>query len=283
MGGSRSDPLVAWVVADRPERTVLMTREDDLSGSIAVIPLNGIPEIRAGDDLGTILINAVRESSLVPTACDILVVAQKIVSKAEGRHASLARVSPSTQAQDLAKITRKDPRLVELILRESVCVMRAVPDVLIVRHRLGLVMANAGIDRSNVGGSEEDVLLLPLDPDASAGRLRQALGLSLATPPAVIVSDSFGRAWRLGTVNIAIGAAGLPSLLDGRGERDRYGRMLESTELGFADAVAAAAGLAMGEAAEGRPAVLVRGVTWGSLQEQPASALVRSRATDLFP
>ena len=260
-----------------------MTREDDLSGSIAVIPLNGIPEIRAGDDLGTILTNAVRGSSLVPTACDILVVAQKIVSKAEGRHASLAKVSPSTQAQDLAKITRKDPRLIELILRESVCVMRAVPDVLIVRHRLGLVMANAGIDRSNVGGSEEDVLLLPLDPDASAGRLRQALGLSLANPPAVIVSDSFGRAWRLGTVNIAIGAAGLPSLLDRRGERDRHGRVLESTELGFADAVAAAAGLAMGEAAEGRPAVLVRGVTWGSLQEQPASALVRSRATDLFP
>ena len=259
-----------------------MSCEDDLSGTIAVLPLLAIPDIHAGDDLGAILLDAIRRSSIVPTAGDALVVAQKIVSKAEGRCASLADVSPSTQARDLAKITRKDPRLVELILRESVCVMRAVPDVLIVRHRLGLVMANAGIDQSNVGGSEEDVLLLPLDPDASAARLRQALAESVGTPPAVIVSDSFGRAWRLGTVNIAIGAAGLPSLLDRRGERDRYGRVLESTEIGLADAIAAAAGLAMGEGAEGRPAVLVRGVTWASLREQPASALTRSRATDLF-
>jgi coenzyme F420-0:L-glutamate ligase / coenzyme F420-1:gamma-L-glutamate ligase len=215
---------------------------------------------------------------------DILVVAQKIVSKAEGRHVDLATVAPSARALELATATRKDPRLVQLVLDESGEVLRAVPNVLIVRHRCGYIMANAGIDRSNSGprgAGQEIVVLLPVDPDASASRLRQALGARLGIEPGVIVSDSFGRPWRNGSVNVALGAAGLASLVDRRGEKDRDGRVLEATEVACADALAAGAGLAMGEGAEGTPMVLVRG--WSAAAgERNGGALIRPPAEDLF-
>lgn len=247
--------------------------------AIQIEALTGIGEIRAGDDLAAVLAPSIA-GPLRPT--DVLVVAQKAVSKAEGRLVRLADVAPTAEAAELARVTGKDARLVQLILDESAAVVRTAPGVLIVRHRLGLVMANAGIDQSNLGGeADETALLLPLDPNGSAARLREGLGARLGVAPAVIVSDSFGRPWRVGTVNVAIGAAGLPSLVDLRGRPDRSGRLLKASEVALADAVAAAAGLAMGEAAEGRPAVLVRGLDW-SAPERDAAALIRPAEQDLF-
>jgi coenzyme F420-0:L-glutamate ligase/coenzyme F420-1:gamma-L-glutamate ligase len=213
-------------------------------------------------------------------AHDILVVAQKIVSKAEDRFVDLNAVEVSARALELAEVTRKDPRLVELVLSESTEVLRAKVNVLIVRHRLGFVMANAGVDRSNVGGRDR-ALLLPRDPDASAAKLRSGLETRLGVAIGVVVADSFGRAWRNGVTNVALGAAGLPALIDRRGERDRDGRTLEVTEVAFADLVASAAGLVIGEAAESCPAALVQGLTWRA-PGVPASALIRPVAEDLF-
>ena len=212
-----------------------------------------------------------------------MVVTSKIVSKAEGRFADLAALEPSERARELAQITRKDARLVEAILREAVEVIRAKPNVLIVATRHGLILANAGIDQSNLDAADHGrrVLLLPEEPDASAQRLKERLDAHFQADIGVIISDSVGRPWRLGTVGIAIGAAGVPSLWDRRGEKDLSGRPLEVTEVAFADAVAAMAVLAMGEAAEGRPAALVRGLDW-SAKVRPASALVRPKAEDLF-
>lgn len=253
------------------------------TSALSVWPLQGLPRVKPGDDLAALLIAALERSGLQPVAGDILVVAQKIVSKAEGRIVDLATVAPSARAHDLAGVTGKDPRLLELVLTESTEVLRAKKNVIIVAHRLGLVMANAGIDRSNVEQAEsgERVLLLPLDPDASARRLKDGLEARCGVALGVIVSDSFGRAWRLGTVGIAIGAAGLPSIIDQRGEPDMNGRLLEVTETAFADSVASAAVLAMGEAAEGTPAALVRGLTW-TAPENPAAALVRPKREDMF-
>jgi coenzyme F420-0:L-glutamate ligase/coenzyme F420-1:gamma-L-glutamate ligase len=205
-----------------------------------------------------------------------------VVSKAEGRYVELDSVTPGARALELAALTGKNARLVELVLAESTEVLRARPDVLIVRHRLGFVMANAGIDRSNLApGAGERVLLLPLDPDASAQTLRASLAQRLGSACGLIISDSFGRPWRRGVVNVAIGAAGVPSLLNRRGEADRAGRRLEVTEVALADALAAAAGLLMGEAAESTPAVLVRGARLTGA-EQPARELLRPLAEDLF-
>ncbi len=253
------------------------------SGGLAITALAGIGEIAPGDDLAAVVRSALSETGLALAAGDIIVVAQKIVSKAEGRQVDLGSVTPSSEAEALARKTGKDARFVELVLRESSEVMRAVPGVLIVRHRLGFVMANAGIDRSNIVVAEgsEQALLLPADPEASAQALREALTTSAGVAPAVVISDSFGRAWRIGTVNVAIGAAGLPSLIDRRGETDRNGRVLESTEIALADAVAAAAGLAMGETREGTPVVHIRGLSWDA-PEGPASDLLRAPDRDLF-
>ncbi len=206
---------------------------------------------------------------------DVLAVAQKIVSKAEGRQVRLAAVTPSARAEEVAAVVGKDARLVELILRESTAVSRLAPGVLIVRHRLGFTSANAGIDRSNVqthSGEEEAVLLLPLDPDASAVALREALRAATGAAAGVVITDSHGRPFRLGTVGVAIGVAGLPALWNRRGEADLYGYRLQHTDVGLADEIAAAAGLLMGQAAEGLPAVLLRG-----LRLPPAGG----RATDL--
>jgi coenzyme F420-0:L-glutamate ligase / coenzyme F420-1:gamma-L-glutamate ligase len=231
------------------------------AATLALLGLRGVPEVRPGSDLAALLAAALAERQIVPVAADVLVVAQKIVSKAEGRLVDLASVVPGQRALELATLTGKDARLVELILSESTAVVRAKQDVLIVRHRLGYVLANAGIDRSNVhnAAGREQVLLLPHDPDASAAVLRATLGLRCGVAPGVIISDSFGRPWRRGVVNVAIGAAGVPALLNRRGEADRGGRRLEVTEVAIGDALAAAAGLIMGEGAEGIPAVLIRG------------------------
>jgi coenzyme F420-0:L-glutamate ligase / coenzyme F420-1:gamma-L-glutamate ligase len=249
-------------------------------GALSLTPLKDLPEVRSGDDLAALLTAALARVPVQLMASDVLVVAQKIVSKAEGRRVDLRDIEPGAKALELATLTGKDARLVELVLAESTEVLRARRDVLIVRHRCGFVMANAGIDRSNVGGGDY-ALLLPQDADGSAQRLRAALAQRCASAPGVIVSDSFGRPWRRGVVNVALGAAGVPALLDRRGGRDRDGRALEVTEVAVADALAAAAGLVMGEAAEGIPAVLIRGCTAAGV-ERPAQALLRPLAEDLF-
>jgi coenzyme F420-0:L-glutamate ligase/coenzyme F420-1:gamma-L-glutamate ligase len=247
---------------------------------IEIHPLGMIGEVQPGSDLVAILSEALIAAGLSVGGADVLVVTQKIVSKAEGRHVALDGVNPGEEALRLAKVTGKDPRLVELVLTESTAVIRAAPNVLITRHRCGHVMANAGIDRSNTGSGDR-VLLLPENADASAERLRQGLALRFGSQPGVVISDSFGRPWRYGVVNVALGASGLPSLIDKRGEPDRDGRPLEVTQIAFADMIASAAGLAMGEGAEGIPAALIRGAIWpaGSL---PASALLRPLSEDLF-
>ncbi len=248
---------------------------------IEILPLHGLPEVEPGAFVAQLLAQAA--GPLRPfRPCDVLVVTQKIVSKAEGRYIDVADVVPGREAITIAAITGKDAALVELVLRESATVVRAVPNVLITRHRTGHVMANAGIDRSNVGaGRENAVLLLPDDADVSAAMLRADAAWGDDPPPAIVISDSFGRPWRYGVVNVAIGAAGLPALQDRRGEPDRDGRMLEVTEVALADMISTAAGLVMGEGAEGIPAALIRGLSWNA-PDRPAAALVRPPEQDLF-
>jgi coenzyme F420-0:L-glutamate ligase / coenzyme F420-1:gamma-L-glutamate ligase len=255
-----------------------------LSGSrLTITALDGIPQVEPGADLAALLIAALDGVDTPLRSRDVVIVTSKIVSKAEGRYLDLSTLEPGERARELALITRKDARLVEAILAETTEVVRAKPNVLIVATRHGLTLANAGIDQSNLGTDDQGrrVLLLPERPDESAARLKQRLDAHFGADVGVIISDSVGRAWRLGTVGLAIGAAGVPALWDRRGEPDLAGRPLEVTEVAFADAVAAAAVLVMGEAAEGRPAALVRGLDW-SASSRPAAALVRSRAEDLF-
>lgn len=249
---------------------------------IQLFPLIGIGEVEPGCALAQILADALEAGGIHPELCDVLVVAQKIVSKAEGRFVDLRNVEAGNRAKEIAAIVNKDPRFVELILAESTDVVRAAPNVLITRHRAGYVMANAGIDHSNIGsGDSERVLLLPEDADRSAAHLRHDLGNRWPMPPAVIISDSFGRPWRMGVVNVAIGVSGLPALIDRRGDTDRNGRRLEVTQVAFADLIASAAGIEMGEGAEGVPSVLVRGLNW-TAPETTARALIRPVEEDLF-
>jgi coenzyme F420-0:L-glutamate ligase / coenzyme F420-1:gamma-L-glutamate ligase len=250
---------------------------------VTLTPLSGIKMVEPGDDLGAITIAALRDNSLVPEDGDVLVVAQKIVSKAERRYVDVATVRPSERAIALAAEVDKDPRFVEVVLSEATRVVRHRPGLLIVEHRLGFVMANAGIDHSNVAAQDdsERVLLLPVDPDGSAHTLRQRLMDVFGVGIGIIISDSFGRPWRKGTVGVAIGAGGLPAFVDLRGQPDLFGRELLVTETGFADEIAAAAGLLMGQADEAIPIVLVRGLAW-SAPNVPAAALVRPAEHDLF-
>jgi coenzyme F420-0:L-glutamate ligase/coenzyme F420-1:gamma-L-glutamate ligase len=250
---------------------------------VTLTPLSGIKMVEPGDDLGAITVAALRDNSLVPEDGDVLVVAQKIVSKAERRYVDVATVRPSERAIALAAEVDKDPRFVEVVLSEATRVVRHRPGLLIVEHRLGFVMANAGIDHSNVAAQDdgERVLLLPVDPDGSAHTLRQRLMDVFGVGIGIIISDSFGRPWRKGTVGVAIGAAGLPAFVDLRGQPDLFGRELLVTETGFADEIAAAAGLLMGQADEAIPIVLVRGLAW-SAPNVPAAALVRPAEHDLF-
>ena len=259
-------------------------------GEIRVRGLSGVPRVSPGDDLGTLLVEAIARSGEALRDGDVVVVAQKIVSKAEGRIVRLADVAPSPRALVLAARTEKDPRAVEAILGESVEVLRAVPGVLIVETRHGIILANAGADMSNIEHDDEDdhLLLLPEDPDASADRLRATLetGTGGGAEIGVVVADSVGRAWREGTVGLAIGVSGLPARLDRRGEPDLFGRALHVTEVGIADQIASAASIVMGEAAEGRPAALVRGLSFEDRSEAErtgrARDLVRPRERDLF-
>ena len=248
---------------------------------IRLLPVRGIAEVMPGDDLAALLPERLQAYPLADG--DILVVAQKIVSKAENRYVDLAGVTPSDRARELAGETGKDPRLVELVLTESKRVVRYRRDVLIVEHRLGFVHANAGIDHSNIprGARSERVLLLPQDPDASAARIHAAIRRTCAVHAGVIINDSAGRAWRNGVTGIAIGAAGLPCLQDLRGEPDLHGNPLRVTEAGIADDIAAAASLVMGQAAQGIPAVLVKGLALRGPHNN-ASALIRDPDKDLF-
>lgn len=251
---------------------------------LELLAVPGLPEVRAGDDLAALVIDRAGRAGIEMQAEDVVVFAQKVVSKAEGRTVELSTIVPSARACAVAARVGKDPRLVELILGESDAIVREARNVLIVRHRLGLVMANAGVDQSNVdsGGTGERALLLPIDPDASATRLRTALQALSGVDLAVVINDSFGRPWRRGAVGTAIGCAGIAALQDLRGRPDRHGRSLRVTEVGTADEIAAAASLLMGQADEGLPVVIVRGLG----RAHPASAaaaLLRPAHEDLFP
>ncbi len=256
---------------------------------LTVTGLRGIPLVRAGDNLAEILVAALAAAVVQPADGDVLVVTQKIVSKAEGRQIALERVEPSPGAVELAAETGKDPRLVQLILDQSTEVVRKAPGVLITRNRLGLVCANAGIDQSNLDhGGSATALLLPAAPDATAARLQRAIADRTGARIGVLISDSSNRPWRLGTVGIAIGAAGLAVLDDRRGSRDLYGRELQATLINRADSIAAAAVLVMGESTERTPAALVQGVpppAAGPAQSaalQTAAMIPRPLEADLF-
>ncbi len=247
--------------------------------------LHDFPLVQPGDDLAVLILNSLEENGIQLLEGDVLVIAQKIVSKAEGRQVFLDSLQPSPAAEELARKTDKDPRVVELILQESSQVLRHRPGLIVVEHRLGFVCANAGIDRSNIrqsaGSGRDSVLLLPEDPDRSAREIKERLERDLGVRVGVLIIDSHGRAWRKGTVGISIGLSGLPGLVDLRGEPDLFGYHLQVTEIGAADELAAAASLLMGQADEGFPLVVVHGFPYqlreGSFQELP-----RERENDLF-
>ncbi len=250
---------------------------------LSLFALPGLPLVEPGDDLVALILAGVAAAGERLQAGDILVIAQKIVSKAEGRYAVVDEVVPSPEAEALAATTEKDPRLVELILSESNAVVRHRPGVVVVEHRHGYVMANAGIDASNVApqAGAERVLLLPEDPDASAARLRAALEAATTGPLGVVINDSVGRAWRNGTVGLCLGSAGLPALDDLRGEPDLFGRPLMVSTVGLADELSAAASLLQGQGDEGRPVVVIRGLEWQP-SGQSGQDLIRAASEDLF-
>ncbi len=237
-----------------------------------------LPEIYEGNDLARLIVGAARNAGIVFHNGDIVVIAQKVVSKAEGRLVRLSTIEPSPHASQLAAKGRRDPRLVEIILRESRRIVREHP-VLIVETHHGFVCANAGVDHSNVPG-EDVVTLLPRDPDGSARRLAAEIRKLTRKRIAVIISDTFGRPWRLGLTNVAVGAAGVPVLRDLRGTRDRHSKSLQATILAVADELAAAAGLLMGKS-EGIPAVLIRGYRYRAANEL-ATSIIRPANEDLF-
>jgi coenzyme F420-0:L-glutamate ligase/coenzyme F420-1:gamma-L-glutamate ligase len=254
-----------------------------MTGRLELIPLLGLPLVEPGDDLARLIFTALRENGLSLQPGDVLVIAQKIVSKAEDRYVRLADVTVSAEALALAEQAHKDPRLVQLILQESVEVLRVRPGVIIVQHRNGYVHANAGIDKSNIRRDVGNprVLLLPHDPDASARALRASLAALAGVAPQVIINDSMGRAWRNGTVGLAIGTAGLEPLFNQIGGVDLFGNVLEVTEPAVADELAAGASLVMGQAAECCPVVLARGARLAPA-EHGSRGLLRDKAIDLF-
>jgi coenzyme F420-0:L-glutamate ligase / coenzyme F420-1:gamma-L-glutamate ligase len=243
----------------------------------------GLPMVQAGDDLSALVAAGLEGAGQRLQDRDIVVLAQKIVSKAEGRAVDLATVTPSDEAFALAREVGKDPRIVEIVLSESVKVVRSRPNLMIMQHRLGFVMANAGVDQSNIAAADgrQRALLLPLDADRSAEEIRARLADRYGVNVAIVISDSFGRPWRRGTVGVAIGSAGLPSLIDLRGQPDLFGRTLEVSIIGFADEIAAAASLLQGQAAEAQPVVVLRGLTWLA-PDAPVADMVRPPEEDLF-
>ncbi len=253
--------------------------------TLTLTQLQGIPLIRPGDDLAQHIIEAISLTKLDLQENDILVVTQKIVSKAEGRFRNLRQVVPSTEAMAIAEKVEKDARFVELVLEESKSILRMRPGTLIVEHRLGFVCANAGIDHSNVqnlGGNAEDwVLLLPEDPDASARQIRNRLKELSGKSVAMLIIDSHGRAWRNGTVGVAVGFAGMPGLVDFRGKPDLFGYQLRVTQVAVADELAAAASLLMGQSDEFIPVIHVRGFPY-ALRDGTLAELIRPKELDLF-
>ena len=252
---------------------------------LTLTPLSDIPLIRQGNNLADVILKALGSNHIELEENDILVIAQKIVSKAEGRAVNLVSVTPSQRAIDLAQQTEKDPRLVELMLQESKSVLRTRPGTIIVEHKLGFVCANAGIDHSNVAGygseTEEYVLLLPENPDRSADQIRAQIESKTTKHIGVMIIDSHGRAWRTGTVGVAIGISNIPGLVDLRGQKDLFDYTLRITQVGAADELAAAASLLMGQASEGTPVVHVRGFPY-PLREASLKELIRPKEQDLF-
>lgn len=249
---------------------------------IQVIGIQGIPLIETGDDLAALAIRAIRDNGLTLQNGDVVVFTSKVVAKAEGRWVDLRTVTPDEEARRVAQQCGKDPREVALILGESTRISRMREGVLITEHHLGLVCANAAMDHSNTRREGEWRLLLPQDPDVSARRLRKQLNQHSGVTVAVVISDSHGRPFRLGTVGVAIGAAGLPALLDLRGTPDLFGTPLRVTEVGFADELAATAGLVMGQANEGIPVAVIRGVGYPVDERAGAADLIRPREIDLY-
>lgn len=254
-----------------------------MTGTVQLIPLLGFPLVEPGDDLGALLRESLAGNDLCLEDGDVLVLAQKIVSKAENCYVRLADVEPSDAALKLAAEADKDPRQAELILRESRELLRVRPGVVIVEHRNGYVHANAGIDKSNITSDPQDprVLLLPENPDQSAAKLRARLAELCGVTVQIVINDSAGRAWRNGTVGIAIGTAGLLPLFNQVGEQDMFGNVLAVTEPAVADELAAAASLVMGQAAEGCPVVLVRGANI-ALSDEGSTSLLREKSRDMF-
>lgn len=249
---------------------------------LQLIPLSKLPLIKPGDDLASLILAAAATVPISLTENDILVVAQKIVSKAEGCFVRLSEVQPSAQALELAQLTGKPARLVEVILRDTAAVIRARPEVLIVEHKLGFISANAGIDQSNVTGDPDVALRLPPDPDASARTLRRRLAELAGVKPPVLIIDSHGRPWRFGTVGVVIGLSGLAPVQNLRGQPDLFDRPLQTTEVGFTDQIAAAASLVMGQAAESCPVVVVRGLPLTLDEKAKAADVLRPKQFDLF-
>ncbi len=254
------------------------SRRRTASRSVEVFPIRGIPEVQPGDDLCAILAAAVRKQGLRWESGDVLVLAQKIVSKSEGAVVDLSRIAPSPAAQTLAEKLGRDARFFEVVLQQSRRILRR-ERVLIAETRHGLICANAGVDHSNVPG-QDFVTVLPADPDRSAQEIARRMKALTGKRFAVIISDTFGRPWRLGLTNVAIGASGLSVLADLRGQRDRSGKILQATVLAVGDELAAAAGLVMGKA-EGIPAVIIRGFGYRRKNE-PAAKILRPAGEDLF-
>ncbi len=249
---------------------------------LVLTPLPGFPLIEPGDDLATLILEGLARAELSLQDNDVIVVGQKVVSKAEGCMRDLRLVTPSAEARRLARESQKDPREVEVLIGESRKILRVRPGLIIVEHRLGFICANAGLDHSNLGGEAgEWVLALPADPDASAREIRRSLQQASGCEIGVLIIDSHGRAWRLGTVGTAIGVAGFPALLDLRGRPDLFTRNLQNTEVGLADELAAAASIMMGQADEGRPVVHVRGLPY-PLRDGSLAEILRPEEEDLF-
>jgi coenzyme F420-0:L-glutamate ligase / coenzyme F420-1:gamma-L-glutamate ligase len=250
---------------------------------LSVFPVPDLPLFAAGDSLAAAIYAALKRIGTALQDKDVVVIAQKVVSKVEGRFRDLSLTSPSTHSEEIATAASKNPALIELISSESQELMRVVPGLVIVRHRTGHVLANAGIDASNVAPDQQDMVMLwPENPDASARRIRNELESRCGARIGVIISDSMGRAWRMGTVGTAIGIAGIKAVRDRRGERDLFGRVLEATIVGVADEIAAAASLVIGEGAEGTPVAIVRGARYDSNDEATISDIIRPLDEDLF-
>jgi coenzyme F420-0:L-glutamate ligase/coenzyme F420-1:gamma-L-glutamate ligase len=250
--------------------------------TVTLVALPNLPLIQPGADLAALIVQSSRQTGLTLTAADIVVIAQKIVSKAEGRFVRLAQVTPSARARELTALTGKPANQIEVILWDTAEIIRAQKDLLIVEHRLGFISANAGVDHSNVSSEPGLLLRLPQDPDASARAIRQRLQELIGLAPPVLIIDSHGRPWRFGTVGVTIGLSGLRPVQDLRGVPDLFGQPLRHTDVGFTDQIAAAATLLMGQAAEGCPVVLVRGLAFTPDEQAQAADVLRPKKMDVF-